>query len=210
MNFRKLNALVSFIAGVLSLYALYLCVMGENGPDFTVFRMFEVICMAYAGLYYIGNSVFLIKRKKGVFIPFLRYSVFITVTGWCLYGIIFLDSYYHLFSVAFQNGVQWFRYAAGAVVLEWLTSEKGHFWKQFTWAGMLPVSVYAITGTVMSFMGYGIDIAGHCYPFMDVSLLGAEIAVPMLLLVLVEFYVYAKLWIGLDQTLRKQKKRATH
>lgn len=206
MNFRKLNALISLSAGALSFYALYLCVMSETGPDFSVFRMFEVICMAYAGLYYACNSIFLIKRKKGVFIPFLRYSVFITVTGWCLYGIIFLNSYYHLFSDSFQNGIQWYRYAVCSVLLEWVTSEKGHFWKQFTWAGMLPVSVYGITGTVMSFLGHGIDIAGHCYPFMDVSLLGAGIAIPMLLLVIVEFYVYAQIWIGVDQSLKKRRK----
>lgn len=210
MNFRKLSALISFITGALFLYALYICLRTDSGFDFSIFRMFEVICMLYGGLYYLCNGIYLLKKEKGVFLPFLRYSVFVTVTGWCLYGMIFLQSYYRLFTSSFQTGVQWFRYAVISMIAEWLVNEKGHFWKQFTWAGMLPVCVYGITGTVMSYMGHGIDVNGHCYPFMDVSLLGMGIAIPMLLLVFAEFYVYAKVWIGIDQGLRKRKKRTTH
>ena len=120
MYLRKLNALISSITGLLFMYALFLCVKTESGFDFSVMRMLECICMLYAGLYYLSAPFFLRKRKTGVFIPFLRYSVFITVTGWCLYGLIFLKSYYGLFPQSFQNGLMWYRYGTVAMLCEWL------------------------------------------------------------------------------------------
>lgn len=206
MYLRKLNALISSITGLLFMYALFLCVKTENGSDFSVMRMLECICMLYAGLYYLSAPFFLRKRKTGVFIPFLRYSVFITVTGWCLYGLIFLKSYYGLFPQSFQNGLMWYRYGTVAMLCEWLISEKGHFWKQFTWAGMSVITVYGITGTIMNALGHGIDLNGHSYPFMDVSTLGPQIAIGMGVLVFVELWVYAKAWILIDQGLKKKKK----
>ncbi|MGM9940800.1 MAG: hypothetical protein ACI32N_02270 [Bulleidia sp.] len=207
---RKLDILISMITGLLFLYGVYTGVHTADGTfDFTHFTSLECICMIYGAFYCIGSALYMRKREKGVWIPVLRCSVFLTLTGWCLYGLIFLKGHYGLYPAEMQKALQIFRYGVIGLLMEWAVGEKGHFWKQFTWSGLFVVVVYTITAVTMGALGHGIGLDGHTwpYPFMDVDVLGWSLVIPTCLLVFVELFVHARIWIAVDQVLRRRKKK---
>lgn len=206
---RKLDIVVSMITGLIFLYGIYTGVHVNDGTyDLSHLSCLECICMIYGAFYCICSALFMRKREKGVWIPVLRCSVFLTVTGWCLYGMIFLKGHYGLYPVEMQEALRFFRYGVIGLLVEWLIGEKGHFWKQFTWSGMIVVVVYTVVAVAMGAAGHGIGMQGHVYPypFMDVDVLGWSLVIPTCLLVFVELFVYTRVWIVLDQALRRRKR----
>ena len=86
---------------------------------------------------------------------------------------------------------------------------RSHFWKQFTWSGMILFIIYWIVALAAGAAGHGIGLNGHVYPypFLDVDMLGWQIVIPNVILVLSELWVYDRLWIFADQMLRRWEKK---
>ena len=86
-----------------------------------------------------------------------------------------------------------FRIGTLCLLVEWLLSEKGHFWKQFTWSGMILFIIYWIVALAAGAAGHGIGLNGHVYPypFLDVDMLGWQIVIPNIILVLFEIYIFS-------------------
>ena len=206
---RILDTLLLLVTGCVFLYGVYVSLMQEGGTlDYEVLSTLECILMLYGGIFCLLSFLYQRKRKTGVCIPVLRCSVYLSVTAWCLYGLIFLKGHYGLYPTSLQEGVKIFRLGTVCLLVEWLLSEKGHFWKQFTWSGMILFVIYCIVALVTGYTGHGIGLNGHVYPypFLDVDMLGWQIVIPNIILVLFEIWVFDRLWIFVDQSLRRREK----
>lgn len=206
---RILDTLLLLVTGCVFLYGVYVSLMQEDGTlDYAVLSTLECILMLYGGIFCLLSFLYQRKRKTGACIPVLRCSVYLSVMAWCLYGLIFLKGHYGLYPSSLQEGVKIFRLGTVCLLVEWLLSEKGHFWKQFTWSGMILFVIYCVVALVAGYTGHGIGLNGHVYPypFLDVDMLGWQIVIPNIILVLSEIWVFDRLWIFVDQSLRRREK----
>ena len=206
---RLLDTLLLLVSGCIFLYGVYVSMVQEDGSmDYSVLCTLECILMLYGGSVCLLSFLYQRKRKTGVFVPVVRCSAFLSVTAWCLYGFVFLKGHYGLYPASLQEGVRLFQAGSLCMLAEWLLSEKGHFWKQFTWSGMILFVVYCIVSLGLGVAGKGIGMNGHAYPypFLDVDMLGWQIVIPNVLLVLFEIWFYDRLWIFVDQMLKRWEK----
>ena len=192
------------------MYGLFISVRQEDGRmSFTLLSSLECILMMYGALVCFLSFQYQRERSQGMFAPVLRCSVFLSITGWCLYGLIFLKGHYSLYPSSLQKGIEMMRIGALCLVMEWVIAEKGHFWKHFTWSGMFIFVIYCTVALIAGAMGHGIGIGDHAYPypFLDMDLLGWQIVIPNVILLLVELWAYDRIWIGIDRLLKRRVKK---
>lgn len=206
---RIISVVLSLAVSIASLFGLALMIgLLQKKPMYEAFGLFETILLCMAVIYYFINFLYMRRRKRGVFFPVWKFAIFISMTASTIYSWLFLSHFFQILEEPFKSGVLFCHFVVAILVLlEWLVAEKGHFWPQFTWAGLAPFVVYIIIALINGYYFNGIGVQGmkYPYPFLNVEQLGLPLVLETCGLMVLALFLYCRLVIFMDQRLYDSK-----